>query len=328
MLINKYPMKLRSVPKEIIWGGDKLKQSYGKTASFDKIAESWELTVREDGMSIIENGEYKGTSLENYISQDFVGTVGSSADTNSFPLLIKFIDASDNLSVQVHPNNEYALSWEGESGKTEMWYVVQADEGAELVYGLREGVSRSLFEEAIKNETTNETLRRIRVRAGDVYFIPSGQVHAICKGAFIAEIQQNSNITYRIYDYDRIDANGKKRELHINKALDSIKFYTNDEILALRFEGSVKRQPPKEPADVLCDCKYFRVSKFNLNGRLKLYADEKSFLSLLFTETSGKSEVTSNGISVSVNGGDSVFVPAGSGDVTVTGHGKFLLSEI
>lgn len=328
MNTHKIPLKLRPVPKNILWGGSRLKKMYGKSAPFDKIAESWELTIRDEGISVIDGGENDGSTLLEYISRDFLGTVGTAANGGTFPLLIKFIDAEDDLSVQVHPDDRYAASNKGESGKTEMWYIISADEGAELIYGVCSSIRGDEFKRAVRDGSAERYLRRVPVHAGDVFFIPSGQVHAICKGILLAEIQQNSNTTYRIYDYNRTGADGKKRELHIEKALDSIKFFSDEDIYALRFEDAPGRSAAHPNGEVLCNCKYFRVSAFDLNGCITFNVDERSFLSLLFIDENSSAEVSTSVSSVHAHGGDSIFIPAGCGEVTVFGHGKFLLSEL
>lgn len=320
----KYPMKLSSVPKNIIWGGTRLAERYNKSAPFEKIAESWELTVRDDGVSVILNGEYAGKSLKALLREDPSAT-GDRCLSSNFPLLIKFIDACDDLSIQVHPDDNYAARFESDGGKSEMWYVVECDENAELIYGFRNGCSSDPKKLLLGNVA--DCLKRVKIKKGDVFFIPAGQVHAICKGALIAEIQQNSNVTYRIYDYDRTDTEGKKRELHIAKALDTVKVFTDDEILSLRFKGSPQRRPPISGGEVLCDCEYFRVTKFCLSGKLQIAVDATSFAALLFTDAEAAT-VSYTDTELSVSRGECVFIPAGCGLITVSGEAELLLSEI
>lgn len=322
----KYPMKLRPVSKEIIWGGTKLKDEYGKSAPFDKIAESWELTVRNDGMSIIANGEYSGTSLDEYIAADSTGILGTaSAQYDRFPLLIKFIDACDNLSVQVHPDNEYALSNEGELGKTEMWYIMDAKPGAKLVYGLIDGCTTDEFAEAVKCGDIEGKLNYVSVRPGEVYFIPSGQVHAIGAGILIAEIQQNSNITYRVYDYNRLGKDGLPRQLHVEKAIDVIKTRSSDEINSLRFstESNI------DSGELLASCDYFKSVRFDIsdNENITLSCADDSFMSLLVLESNGGQLEYCNK-SESLCKGDSFFIPAGIGDFKLTGSSKVIVTAV
>ena len=321
-----YPIKLKSVPKQIIWGGERLRRDFNKTAPFNKIAESWELTVRDDGMSVIENGSYKGKALDEYIKEN-PGAVGTGNSENRFPLLIKFIDAEDDLSIQVHPDDLYALENEPDTGKTEMWYIAEADENASLIYGMKDNVSREALQNMLENGDASQVLNKISIKKGDVYFIPAGQVHAICKGVLIAEIQQNSNVTYRMYDYDRLGADGKKRELHVTKALDVIKHRGDAEIDALRFCGNAVRRDPAVCSEVLCDCSYFRVSKITCHDNISFDVDSTSFASLLFLN-SNSATVTCGGVSTTAERGDSIFIPAGGGTVAVEGECEFLLSEI
>lgn len=193
---------------------------FGKEYDGDKLAETWELSCHPDGPSYVANGEYAGETLSEYILMEGKKVTGThSRHYSQFPLLIKFIDAKDDLSIQVHPDDEYAMKNEGQYGKTEMWYIVDCEEGASLYYGFSREVSKAEFEERIKNKTLLEVLNKVEVHKGDVLFIEPGTIHAIGKGNLIAEIQENSNVTYRVYDYGRKDANGKERDLHIEKAL-------------------------------------------------------------------------------------------------------------
>ena len=195
-----------------------MRDEYGKKCDFDKVAESWELSCHKDGNSVIDSGEYKGLTLSEYVEKAGKAVLGTDCEKfENFPILIKLIDAKDNLSVQVHPDNEYALRVEGEYGKTEMWYVVDCDPGASLLYGFTHEISKEEFRQRIENNTLLEVTNRVEVHPGDVFFIESRTLHAIGKGILIAEIQQNSNTTYRVYDYGRVGADGKPRQLHIEK---------------------------------------------------------------------------------------------------------------
>ena len=286
MEMNKYPLKLHSVCKEIIWGGNRLKNEYGKVAELDKIAESWELTVRHDGMNVIENGEYAGMTLGEYLGKDAEG----------FPLLIKLIDACDKLSIQVHPDDTYAKEKEGEYGKTEMWYIVDAEPGAKLVYGLK-NYQKDTFKAAVENGTLEEYMNAVDVKKGDIFFIPSGLVHAIGAGILIAEIQQSSNVTYRVYDYMRRGKDGKLRELHVDKALDVIVDYTEEEIEAIRYEDG-------KDETALANCRYFKVDRHIVNEAITLSADT-SFMHILALSGEG----TVGG--VSIKKGESILLPKG-----------------
>ena len=282
---NLYPLKLVPVCKEIIWGGNRLKSEYGKVSDLEKIAESWELTVRGDGMNVIDNGEYKGMTLGEYLGDKAEG----------FPLLIKLIDACDKLSIQVHPDDEYAREKEGEYGKTEMWYIVDAEPGAKLVYGLK-NYNKDTFRAAVENGTLEDYMNYVDVKKGDVFFIPAGCVHAIGAGILIAEVQQSSDVTYRVFDYNRRDKAGNLRELHVAKAIDVIKDLSEADMNALRYERDVN-------SDKLVDCKYFSVDKKDVNGTLE-FAVKDSFTHLLCLD--GEGEVDG----YSIKKGDSYLLPA------------------
>ena len=313
------PIKLNSVCKEIIWGGNRLKNEYNKKSNLSNIAESWELTCRPDGMNTIVGGEFDGKTLEEYIEINGEAVV-SSEKQPFFPLLIKFIDAEDNLSVQVHPDDEYGLKNANSLGKTEMWYIIDAKEGAQLVYGLKEGVTNEEFSEAIKNGCVEEKLNYVDVKKGDVFFIPSGLVHAIGAGILLAEIQQNSNITYRVYDYNRVGKDGKPRELHVSDALNVIVNRNQAEIEKIQFSTNVKN------SNTLASCKYFNVEKFNIDGACEFSANAESFVSILCLD--GDGILTHNGENYAITKGDSYFIPANLGDFSVSGSLEIIVSKI
>ncbi len=314
-----YPLLLSPVSKEILWGGSRLKGRYHKTAPFEKLAESWELTLRPDAENRIVNGAYSGMTLGEFISACGNAVVTPDYDGDCFPLLIKFIDACDRLSIQVHPDDAYGMEHEGEPGKTEMWYIVEADPGAQLVYGLKPGITAEDFAAAVHTGKISETLRFVDVRPGEVYFIPSGQVHAIGAGILIAEIQQNSNITYRVYDYDRRQADGSLRQLHTDKALDVVKIRTEEEIRALRFARSCG------DTDEVAACSYFRVRKIDTAAAGAVLETAGSFLSVLCLD--GEGEIRCEGETYSIRRGDSYFIPRGCAACTVTGNVSALISE-
>ena len=215
-----HPIKLKAPCKDYIWGGTRLRDEYQKGEGMEKIAESWELSCHKDGQSIVASGDFFGYTLSSFIEKNGKQILGTNCEKfDDFPILIKLIDAKDNLSVQVHPDNEYALRVEKEYGKTEMWYIVDCDPDAELIYGFKEVVTEEVFKKSIETNTLLEITNSVPVKKGDVFFIEAGTLHAIGKGILIAEIQQNSNTTYRVYDYGRLGTDGKPRELHIEKAL-------------------------------------------------------------------------------------------------------------
>lgn len=310
-------LKLKPSCKDYLWGGTRLKTEFGKEYDGDPLAETWELSCHPDGPSYIVNGEYAGKTLSEYIGihgKDVTGT--HCMGYEQFPVLIKFIDAKKDLSIQVHPDDEYALKNEGQYGKTEMWYVVDCEEGASLFYGFSKEVSEEEFEERIRNNTLPEVLNKVEIHKGDVLFIEPGTIHAIGSGSLIAEIQQNSNVTYRVYDYGRKGADGKERELHVDKALQV-----------------TKRTPVAAGKDFgshVVTCKYFTVDKIVLDGqkRKKLIgeADETSFVSVLVLSGTGK--VTVNGETMDVKKGDSVFITAGSGEYELEGAFEALMTTV
>lgn len=320
--MSLYPIKLEPAFKDYLWGGTRLRDEYGKKCDFDKVAESWELSCHKDGNSVVSNGEYKGLTLAEYIEKAGKEVLGSNCGRfEFFPVLIKLIDAKDNLSVQVHPDNDYAERVEGEYGKTEMWYVVDCDEGAQLLYGFKDNVTREEFSRRIKDNTLLEITNAVPVKKGDVFFIKSGTLHAIGKGILIAEIQQNSNTTYRVYDYGRVGADGKTRPLHIDKALDVTELCpaTPYPVTPPECLGGCTRQ-------LLSKCEYFTVYKLSISDSAALEADSSSFECILNLE--GSAEICSENGSITLNKGETAFIPAGCGKYTVSGKCEAILTRI
>lgn len=315
------PMKLIPPCKDYIWGGDRLKKEYGIQSDLSIVAEGWMLSCHKDGMSMIANGEFAGKTLMEFIKREGVGVLGSRcAEFENFPLLIKFIDAKNDLSIQVHPDNDYALRVEGEYGKTEMWYVLDCDPGASLLYGFRHSISKEEFQKRIRENTLLEVTNRVEVHPGDVFFIDAGTLHAIGGGILIAEIQQNSNTTYRVYDYGRVGADGKPRALHVDKALEVT------ELLAPKRDTKPMGAPVQiEDARVtlLGECEYFHVEKIELDGDIRRKVGEESFVSYICVEGEGKMTVGEE--TFLLKKGDSYFLPAGSGEVLL--HGAMTLLE-
>ena len=298
-----YPLKLAPVTKSIIWGGNYLKDNFGFESSDENIAEAWLATCRPDGVNLIENGDYAGKTLENYINENGIENICGAFD--AFPLLIKFIDANDKLSVQVHPDDAYAKANGLDAGKTEMWYIVDCKEGAKLVYGLNSETAPT-FEEITKANDEgrlSEMLNYADVHKGDCFFIPAGLVHAIGDGIVIAEIQQNSNTTYRLYDYDRVGKDGNKRELHIQKASEVIKTVFPDEYVS----GKVITDKDGERTEILCKCDLFCVIKYNLANGKSAYFEEGSMKSIICLD--GKGVICCDGEEYSVSKGDSYLIP-------------------
>ena len=315
-----YIMKLDSPCKDYLWGGTRLRDEYGKKSDKEKLAESWELSCHKDGRSVIANGEYAGKTLSDYIEEKGKSVLGKNCDKfEYFPILIKLIDAKDNLSVQVHPNNEYAMRVEGEYGKTEMWYIVDCEDGAELLYGFKKAISREEFAERIANNTLLEVTNNVPVHKGDVFFIDAGTLHAIGKGILIAEIQQNSNTTYRIYDYGRVGADGKPRELHVEKACEVTQL--TPPVRPTKPMGE-KLQKDGYSTTLLATSEYFNVNKLEITEKAELAASENSFVSLLCLE--GTFSVGD----ISLEKGESCFIPAGYGKINIKGKGEIIATDL
>ena len=228
-------IKLKSVYQEYIWGGSKIHELLHKdTGTLPRVAESWEVSTHPAGKSIVENGAFRGKTLNEYFDQIGWGTAGRYAASNhQLPIIIKYIDAKENLSIQVHPNDKYARKHEGDNGKNEMWFVLAADEGAFIYLGFSRDVTKEEIKRRIADNTLEEVLNRVEVKPNEAFYIPAGTVHAIGAGCLICEVQQTSNVTYRIYDYGRTDENGNPRELHVKKALDVLD-YRRTEIADLK----------------------------------------------------------------------------------------------
>jgi mannose-6-phosphate isomerase len=278
------------------------------------------LSLHKDGMNIVLNGEYSSKPLNEVLEIWGKSALGKNAEKFSyFPILIKLIDAKQKLSVQVHPDDKYALSVEGEYGKTEMWYVVDCDEGAELIYGFKEDISKEEFESRIKDNTLTEVCNFVPVNKGDVFFIEAGTLHAIGEGILIAEVQQNSNSTYRVYDYGRVGADGKPRQLHVEKAVEVTelcppKYDTKPEGSAEKIDGGEKT--------LLRSCEYFNVNKIKVESEVKLSATEKSFNSILVLD--GKGEINGQ----EAGKGDSFFIPASFGEYKISGDLEIIVTDI
>ena len=308
------PVKLVPACKDYIWGGTRLKTEFKKGMELDKVAESWELSAHKDGESTISGGSFDGLSFTQYIEKNGRDCIGKNAEKfEFFPILIKLIDAKDNLSIQVHPSDEYALKNEGEYGKTEMWYVVDCEKDAFLYYGFSREVTKEEFQKRIENNTLLEVLNKVEIKKGDVFFIESGTIHAIGKGAFICEVQQNSNKTYRVYDYDRRDKNGNARELHIEKALD---------VTTLKPAGKHETGDTK----ILARCKYFTVEKFACKGLDKIALGKDCFRSVIVL--SGNAVLTVGDTKLKIAKGDSIFIPAQDGEAVFDGECEAIISYV
>lgn len=317
-----YPIKLNPVFKEIVWGGERLKNGYGYESDLNNIAEAWVLSARNDGDNTVKNGEYANKSFTELIKNhpEFLGKKGEKY--NEFPLLIKFIDAKSDLSIQVHPDDDYARIHENSLGKTEAWYVLDCSDDAELIYGFNKEITKEEFEKSIKDNSFLNHVNKVKVKKGDIFFIEAGTLHAIGGGILLAEVQQNCNTTYRVYDYGRL-VDSKPRELHIEKALD----VTNTLPPVRSAEAEGKEEVIGDAiVQKLCSCEFFTMTSLKLNGKYEYDCDNSSFLSVLILDGSGS--ITAGNTAVSVKKGDSIFIPANSGNVVLSGEFNALLSTL
>ena len=346
-----YPMKFEDTYKGMpryIWGGRNLAAIGKRLPNEGTVAESWEVSCNPAGLSVISNGQHKGEQLISVVNEfwsDIVGgakTVASHetvADHNAvadhkaiagsekFPLLIKFIDANDDLSVQVHPGDEYAQSAENEAfGKNEMWYIVAANPGAKLIYDIMPGTTKESFKLCIEENKVMELLQTVYVSPGDFINIPAGVVHAIGKGIVLAEIQQNSDLTYRLFDFDRIDPNGNPRPLHIEKALDVINFGAEAGARKTKFHGLALEPEPGNSRTIAIANKYFAVEKLRIRREHKGICDGNKFF--ILTGISGRATIKHEGGTTEFASGESVLLPARLGAYTVEGDITYLKSYV
>ncbi|HBJ1649724.1 type I phosphomannose isomerase catalytic subunit [Clostridium botulinum] len=310
-----YPIKFKNIYYEKIWGGRDLAQ-FRDNLPLGDIGESWDVACHSNGMSIVENGELKGKRFDELIKEYGKDLLGESFENKDFPLLVKLINSREKLSVQVHPNDEYANRVENSLGKTEAWYVVDAKPGACLIVGTKD-CSKAVFEKAIKEGKTEDYLNKIQVKKGDCFLINSGLVHAICEGVIIAEIQQNSDITYRIYDY------GRPREIHVDKSLDVIDFG----LKAMNFSENKLNSYDGYKKGVLCSSEYFTMEKYVVNGEVEESSDINKFF--IFTCVDGNGFIKSlHGHDIEVLKGDSILIPAKLGKYVIEGNLTLLKSYI
>ena len=319
-----YPFILQPSGKDYLWGGQRLNTEFEKQIDLDPLAETWECSTHPDGPSIVKTGGFKGQTLSKVISDNpqFLGARHS--EDKALPILIKFIDAKSDLSVQVHPDDEYAFVYEGgQLGKTEMWYVLDAAKDARLVYGLKKDCTKEQIRESIEKGKLSNLLQSVKVNKDDLFFIEAGTIHAIGAGCLIAEIQENSNLTYRLYDYDRVGKDGKKRELHIDKSLKVANLKSSSEpkqpLRVLKYRPGVAKE-------LLSRCKYFEVYRMLVNTERRqsvTYAsDNLSFRVLLCIKGCGVLNFEDQ--SLEFFKGDCIFVPADSVEIKIHGHAHFL----
>ena len=318
-----YPLKFKPILKTVVWGGEKIAPFKGITTEQHNIGESWELSGVRGHESVVANGEFEGRTITSLIEEfkgKLVGEKVYAGNGNVFPLLIKFIDARSDLSIQVHPDDKLAAESHNSNGKTEMWYVVGADEGAHLLSGLKEEITPDEYVRRIGDNTITDVLTDFKVKAGDVFFLPAGRIHAIGTGCFIAEIQQTSDITYRIYDYGRLGLDGKPRELHTELAKDAIDYKVYPE-----YKSEYKEEANAE--NQLVSCRYFTTSEYNLSEPVsKDLSGTDSFLIVICIE--GRGTVVDKEDSderIEIHQGETVLIPASSKGVEFIPEGNMKL---
>ena len=315
-MINLEILKLAPACKNYLWGGRRLIENFNFNGNGKTLAEAWVLAAHKDGSSTITNGTHAGKNFREYLSDVGKKVLGTNCrNFKDFPILVKFIDAQDNLSIQVHPSDDYAQKFEGQFGKHEMWYILDAAPNAFIYRGVNRAITKEEFVERICAGTLTEILKKIYVKRGDCVFIPAGTIHSVGKGILLAEIQQNSNVSYRIFDYGRVDTNGNARQLHIDKAVDVANLLPTDD---------EKKYPH------LAACDYFTVDKINLDGknfsRLEGTVTDESFLSVLILDGEGKISVGDT--ELNFVRGDSFFIPAGARKWAITGSVDALSTSV
>ena len=314
-----YPIKFRPILKDKIWGGQKLKTILNKENDLPNVGESWEISDVEGDTSIVINGKLKGQSLktllENY-KGNLIGEKNYEIFGNKFPLLIKFIDAKEDLSIQLHPNDELAAKRHNSFGKTEMWYVMQADKDSNLIVGFNGDMTPETYLQHLENKTLPEILNFDKVNAGDTYFIEAGRVHAIGAGVLLAEIQQTSDITYRVYDWDRVDDDGNERELHNDLAIDAFNFEMEDNF---RVTYSKNENQPNE----MVSCSYFTTNYLPIDSTIKKENTFDSFI--IYMCVDGEAEIFANGFSERIKKGETILLPAAIKNYEITSKKASLL---
>lgn len=314
-----YPLKFNPILKDKIWGGQKLKNLLNKESNLPNVGESWEISDVEGDTSVVSNGSLKGQSLKELLETykaNLIGEKNYKIFGNKFPLLIKFIDAKEDLSIQLHPNDELAAKRHNSFGKTEMWYVMQADEGSNLIVGFNQDMSTEKYLSHLENKTLTEILNFDKVKTGDTYFIEVGRVHAIGAGVMLAEIQQTSDITYRVYDWDRVDDQGNERELHNDIAIDAFDFNMPDNF---RVDYSKSTNQSNE----MVSCPYFTTSYLYVSETIEKENKQDSFL--IYMCVDGNAEITVNGNSEHIKKGETVLLPAAIKEYQITSKNATLL---
>ncbi|WP_396217577.1 type I phosphomannose isomerase catalytic subunit [Flavobacterium sp.] len=312
-----YPLLFKPIFKERIWGGTKLKEVLNKSYDGSQIGESWELSTVENDISVVANGAFEGMNLNQLIEKyptEVLGIKTIQYFGNNFPLLFKFIDAKEDLSIQVHPNDALAKERHNSFGKTEMWYVMQADDNARLVVGFKDKTNKKEYQEHLENKTLVAVLNEAPVKEGDAFFLETGTVHAIGAGVLIAEIQQTSDITYRLYDWDRVDANGVGRELHTDLALDAINFEPTN--------TKLDYEVVKNKSVNLVECPFFNTNILQISDIYNWKKTKESFTVLMCTE--GSFTINMLHFKAEFKKGDTILIPAIIDSFDIIGEASLL----
>ena len=312
-----YPLQFEPILKERIWGGEKLKTLLHKPITSNITGESWELSTVEGDVSIVANGEWKGKSLTELINSfpdEILGTAVHIRFGKQFPLLFKYLDAREDLSIQVHPNDELAKKRHNSFGKTEMWYIMQADDNARIIVGFKENSNSDEYLENLKNKTLLSILDNVKVQSGDIFFLETGTVHTIGAGIVVAEIQQTSDITYRLYDFDRVDANGNTRELHVDLALEAINYN--------KVESKKSYTTNSNQSNSVVDCPYFTTNFIPLDGVISVSKSGETFTVYMCVE--GSFEIEYNNSKTQYIKGDTVLIPAAMNAFILNGKASIL----
>jgi len=315
-----HPLKFRPILKERLWGGTKLKEVFGKPIESDITGESWELSTVKGDISVVANGSLEGNSLQELIDSNAEELLGKSVVERfgkEFPILIKFIDAKQDLSIQLHPNDALAKERHDSFGKTEMWYIMDADPKAELIVGFNKDVTKEEYAESIDNDTLLDLLNYEEVKEGDTFFINTGKIHAIGAGVMLAEIQQTSDVTYRVFDFNRKDKDGNLRELHTELALDAVDYEKKDD-----FKVSYGHE--KNEVNTMVDCPYFKTNFIELTENLDLDTTQRDSFTI-FMCVGGEAKISTAEGEVSIKSGETALLPASTQKISLQSSGAKLL---
>lgn len=318
-----YPLKFNPILKERLWGGTKLRDVLHKPIETDITGESWELSTVKGDVSVVSNGDLAGTSLQDLINTETNDLLGKSVAERfgkEFPILIKFIDAKQDLSIQLHPNDELAKKRHNSFGKTEMWYVMDADQDAELIVGFNKNVAKEEYAASIENDTLLDLLNYEKVKEGDTFFINTGKIHAIGAGVLLAEIQQTSDVTYRVFDFNRKDKNGNLRELHTEQALDAIDYTKKDDF-------KVDYNTHDNTVNTMVDCPYFKTNFIELTQNLQQDISSRDSFTIYMC-VGGSATIKNEFGEASIAKGETILVPALSKSLTLESNGGAKLLEV